>query len=337
MDNTKIPVLVIFAPTATGKTETVGRLFSDNAPSFFSGKGEIINADSMQVYKYLNIGTAKASEDFLSHLKHHCIDVCEPTNQFGLGDFIKLADNCCKDIYSRGKLPIVCGGTAFYIKNFIYGMPITPEANEEQRNEVAEMLKKDGIEKLYQKLKEVDEISASRIHINDEYRILRALEVYIASGKPLSSYQLPNKEREQYQFYTIWLYRDREELYERINQRVFDMFDLGLVEEVRNLLKKGLKETDPGMQAIGYREFFTSGCNPYEMLIDKENEPNFYSSNEYLVWISEIKRQIQRNSRHYAKRQITFFAPLANVDKINADDFDMISQKISKFYSLYLT
>ena len=166
--SSEIPVLVIFAPTATGKTATVGHLFSDNVPSFFSGKAEIINADSMQVYNGLDIGTAKADKEFLSHLPHHLIDVCSPKEQFGSGDFVRLADIACKDIFSRGKIPVVCGGTAFYIKNFIYGLPITPTADEKTRSLLQEKMKNLGAKVLYEELKSVDEISAYRIHINDE-------------------------------------------------------------------------------------------------------------------------------------------------------------------------
>jgi tRNA dimethylallyltransferase len=115
------------------------------------------------------------------------------------------------------------------------------------------------------------------------------------------------------------------------------MFNSGLAFEMRTLLKQGLTQDDPGLQAIGYREFFTSGENPYEMLVEQENNPDFYNSDRYLVWLSEVKRQVQRNTRHYAKRQITFFAPLKDVEKINADDFDLISQKIHDFTSVYLT
>lgn len=333
----EIPVLVIFAPTATGKTATVGHLFSDNVPSFFSGKAEIINADSMQVYKGLDIGTAKASSDFLSHLPHHLIDVCSPKEQFGSGDFVRLADLACKDIFSRGKIPVICGGTAFYIKNFIYGLPITPTADDETRSLLQEKMEKLGAATLYEELKSVDKISASRIHINDEYRILRALEVFYASGKPLSSFELPSKARNGYKFLTIWLYREREELYSRINMRVLEMFDSGLAMEMRNLLMQGITQNDPGLQAIGYREFFTSGENPYQMLVEHEINSDFFNSDRYLVWLSEVKRQVQKNTRHYAKRQITFFAPLKDVEKIDAENFQLISQKIHDFTSVYLT
>ena len=333
----EIPVLIIFAPTATGKTVTVGHLFSDNVPSFFSGKAEIINADSMQVYKGLDIGTAKASSEFLFHLPHHIIDVCSPKDQFGSGDFVRLADLACKEIFSKGKLPVICGGTAFYIKNFIYGLPITPTADEETRKLLQDKIKQVGAKTLYEELKSVDEVSASKIHINDEYRILRALEVYYASGKPLSSFELPSKARTGYKFLTIWLYREREELYSRINKRVLEMFDSGLISEMRALLKQGLTQEHPGLQAIGYKEFFTSGENPYEMLLEHEENSDFTNSDRFLVWVSEIKRQIQRNTRHYAKRQITFFEPLADVFKIDADNFELISQKIKDFTSVYLT
>ncbi|MCR4790892.1 MAG: tRNA (adenosine(37)-N6)-dimethylallyltransferase MiaA [Treponemataceae bacterium] len=343
----KIPLLVIFAPTATGKTEIVGRLFSDNAPSFFAGKAEIISADSMQVYKKLDVGTAKPDSEFLSHLPHHLIDVCEPTDQFGTGEFIAMADQKCSEIYSRGKLPVICGGTSFYIKNFIFGLPVTPEADEKVRQEISDRMIKEGAEKLYAELQSIDPSSAEKIHINDKYRIGRALEVYYSSGKPLSSYSLPSIPREKYDFLTIYLWREKEELYERINQRVLNMFDCGLVDEVESLLlnddsSEKLSQSCPGMSAIGYREFFTSGENPYEMFRMRRMNPQFAQTPRFLVWLAEIKRQIQRNSRHYAKKQITFFQPVldleenpANIHKIPAQDISSIEEKINALLHIY--
>lgn len=341
----KIPVLVIFAPTATGKTEVTGRLFSDNAPSFFAGKAEIISADSMQVYRSLDIGTAKPNSDFMSHLPHHLIDVADASEQFSASQFIDSADKACEKIYSSGKIPVVCGGTAFYIKNFIFGLPVTPESDEKIRRELKERLERDGTSALYKELCSLDSVSAQKIHPNDAYRICRALEVYHSSGKPLSEFEIPSAPREKYDFLTIYLFRSREELYERINFRVLKMFEEGLFDEMKNLIQSGYTQNMPGMSAIGYREFFTAGENPLDMfnLLDENFTTDgvpFFESPRFLVWKTEIKRQIQKDTRHYAKKQITFFQPIinlygnpANVHIVGADDIDTIETLTIDYFS----
>lgn len=309
--NSCIPVLVIFAPTATGKTSLAEKLFAKDADSAFAGKAEVISADSMQVYRGMDIGTAKPDAAFLSRLPHHLIDIYSPHEQYGAGEFVRMADECCRDIYSRGKIPLVMGGTAFYIRNFMYGLPPTPTANETVRQKIDNRMKIEGADVLYNELTQKDPISAARIDIHDEYRIKRALEVYETSGKPLSSYAISEKYRQGYKFLVFSLERDREELYNRINERVIQMFDAGLVQEVQSLIKEGYTANDPGMQAIGYREFF----------IPHNDE-------------SDVVRMIQRDSRRYAKRQVTFFKPLNDVCHIDADDIPEISTKISDFFHL---
>lgn len=313
-----IPVVVIFAPTACGKTASVSRLFSDNTSSPFSNKAEIISADSMQVYKGMNIGTAKPDPSFLSHLPHHLIDIVSPKEQFGTGEFVRLADAAASDIFSRGKFPVVCGGTAFYIRNFLYGLPVTPEADPSIRKQLQERLASEGGEALRRELEKIDPKSASNINQNDDYRVVRALEVYYASGKPLSFYELPSVFRSQYTFFILNLERAREELYERIDKRVDLMFSEGLVDEVKNLLSSGILPSDPGMQAIGYREFFTPGSGFPFNCTDAD--------------MQHIKQRIQRDSRHYAKRQITFFKPIQEAVCVPADSFNSMEDKIGQFF-----
>ena len=312
-----IPVLIIFGPTASGKTSVVERLFSANAQSFYAGKAEIISADSMQVYKGLDIGTAKPDATLLKKLPHHLIDMCLPSEQFGTGEFVRYADEACKNIFSREKLPVVAGGTAFYIKNFMYGLPVTPEADETTRNRIKHEMETLGAEPMLERLKKVDPVTASRLHIHDEYRIKRALEVYEASGKPLSEFELSVKPRKEYSFCAIALERPREELYERINARVCEMMQNGLFTEVKKLVQQGYTESDPGMKAIGYGEFFTTakkqGCSLETVDTDA------------------VMRLIQSNSRRYAKRQITFIKAMKDVEWICADDTDVIEKKLSDF------
>jgi tRNA dimethylallyltransferase len=306
-----IPVLVIFAPTACGKTSLAEKLFALDAFSPLAGKAEIISADSMQVYKGMDIGTAKPDSEFLKKLPHHLINLCTPDVQFGVGQFVPLADKICADIVSRGKLPVVLGGTAFYIRNFVYGLPPTPTASEEIRDIVQKRMETEGPEKLWDELNTLDPESAEKIHINDEYRIKRALEVCLATGKPRSSFAVSSTPRKGFSFLVLALERDRSVLYDRINLRVDQMFEQGLEEEFNNLVKKGYTKEYPGMQAIGYREFFTENT------------------------IEAIKELIKKDSRKYAKRQETFFRPITDCCRYQAEAYEEILEKILRFYSYF--
>lgn len=320
-----IPVLVIFGATATGKTALSEVLFLSDPPEniqnpsicSFCGKAEIISADSMQVYRGMDIGTAKPHPDVLRDLPHHLIDICNPNEQFCAGDFVRLADRACADIHARGKLPVILGGTAFYIRNFLYGLPVTPESDSLVRLTLRKRMDIEGTRVLYRELELVDPVSAARIHINDEYRILRALEVYEASSKPLSSFNISHTIRSGYRVLFISLDRLREDLYQRIDSRVQSMFDTGLENEVQSLREAGFVKEDPGMQAIGYREFFSA--------VDGNLKTD------------EICAQIQHNSRHYAKRQETFIRSLPGVMHFPADDFLSIYRAVSAFYSFVST
>lgn len=269
----------------------------------------------MQVYRGLDIGTAKPDPEFLSHLPHHLIDIRDPNEQFGVGDFVRLADLACADIWARGKFPVVLGGTAFYLRNFIYGLPVTPEANPDVRRHLLDRLASEGAGVLMAELAAVDPESARRIHIHDEYRIVRALEVYIASGRPLSSFRVSESSRPGYRFLVIALERDRQDLRARIDRRVVEMFDEGLPGEFERLIAKGYTSNDPGMQAIGYREFFSAGT-PVEDL-------------------AAVRALIQNDSRKYAKRQETFIHALPCVQYFGAEDFTGIATVMSSFMEDY--
>ena len=313
-----IPVLVITAPTATGKTSLLESLFASDAQSPFAGKAEIISADSMQVYKMLDIGTAKPDSSFCERLPHHLLDVCTPDVQFGAGEFVYAADELCQEIWERGKLPVVCGGTTFYIKNFLYGLPPTPECNAAIRQELASRIKIEGAEVLWNELNALDPDSAKKIHINDEYRIKRALEVCLSTGKKRSDFDVPSVLRDRYRFCIIKLERQREELYRRIDFRVDEMFSQGLVREFERVCASGYKNTDPGLQAIGYREFF---------LVDANNK----DKNDY---IEEVRELIKKDTRHYAKKQQTFFRSLKDGLSFSAEDKIGIERFITDFVTL---
>lgn len=307
----KIPVIIIFAPTATGKTALTINLFGKSSHSFFKDKAEIISADSMQVYKKLNIGTAKPSLEELAELPHHLVDICDITQEFSVADFVSSADLLCNQIYKKGKIPVIAGGTGFYIRNFILGLPITPESDEKIRNMLKTRLLEEGNKKLYEELKQVDLKSAEKIHINDSYRILRSLEVFYTTGKPRSSFELNNKLRDLYDFLILIPERNREDLYTRINTRVDLMFDLGLEKEVKDLINSGATSSMPGMKGIGYREWFCFND------------------------INKIKEEIKRNSRKYAKKQYTYMSgiPESCIIPFNTDEelLSIVSNKIKVF------
>ncbi len=264
----------------------------------------------------MDIGTAKPDFSFLQILPHHLLDLCDPCDQFCAGDFVRLADSACTEIYERGKLPIILGGTAFYIRNFLYGLPETPESDPAIRETLRRRMEREGGAVLYAELTVVDPESARRIHPNDEYRIIRALEVFTASGRTRSSCPIPATTRSGYRFLVISLDRNREELFARIDRRVDEMFASGLTAEFFSLLASGYTASDPGMQAIGYREFFCT-------------EPTGSD-------ISRIRDAICRDSRKYAKRQETFIRAMHNVVHLDADDFVGVYRALSAFYGMPL-
>jgi tRNA dimethylallyltransferase len=316
------PVFVLFGPTASGKTELLSRLFLEKTAGRGTVAAEVVSADSMQVYRGMNIGTAKPSPELRRRLPHHLIDIRNPSEQFNVGDFVRLADLSCADIYSRGKLPVVSGGTGFYLKNFILGLSAAPPSDSAVREALKKELAEKGADALRKELAEKDGESAARIHINDTYRLLRALEVLRLTGVALSSFVPHGAEpaRSRYRFLIVELSRPREELYARIERRCEEMFRTGLAGEVEGLFRNGYTPEDPGMRAIGYREFFV-------------DEP----ASTGRAWrLSEdtdgVKNLVIRNSRRYAKRQITFFASIPNVIEVSPEEaFDRILDLLLAF------
>ena len=305
-----IPVFVLFGPTASGKTNVLLQLFAAGSKI---GNAEIVSADSMQVYRGMDIGTAKPTVEEQALLPHHLIDIRDPGEQFTAGDFVRLADEAISGIARRGALPVVSGGTGFYLKNCITGLPESPPCDAGIRETLKLELKEKGAAALMEELARCDPASARKIHMNDEYRLLRALEVQRHSGRPLSSFNAAHLPRPRYRFLVIGLFRPREELYRRIDERCAAMFSRGLGDEVRRLYEAGYTPRDPGLRAIGYREFFV------------QDEP-FGSSEggEYRLSqdIAGVQSLVAQNSRRYAKRQITFFASLPGAKKIMAGGDD---------------
>ena len=309
-DSAKIPVIVFFAPTATGKTALTLELFGSGSLFDFKNKAEILSCDSQAVYKYFDIGTAKPTPEERAAVPYHLVDFADPAIQFGLGEFMEEADRLCGEIWSRKNVPVLCGGTGFYARNFILGAPTTPESDEKIRVHIKEKLAELGKESLFAELKIVDPLSARKININDEYRICRALEVFYTSGKPLSSYALPDVPRSQYEFLTIILNRAKDDLYRRIDLRVEKMFEEGLAEEIEKLKSMGYTKDTPAMKAIGYSEFFIDGLS-----------------------VDQVKEKIKNDSHHYAKKQYTFMRGIPGAVTVDADDKDRVTMLVGDFIS----
>ena len=277
----KDKAVVVFGPTAVGKTALTEELFSSGF--------EIINADSVQVYKYLDIASAKPEKELMEKIPHHLVDIRFPWEQYTSGDFCNDAESLIKEINERGKIPLITGGTAYYFKELLYGPSTTPVSNPMTREEIQREIDEIGLDKAYEKLYSLDPVAAEKINRNDRYRISRALEVIKDSNRPLSSFSVSDRVRDDIDFVIIGLKRDKSILDERIKQRVDIMFDMGAIEEMKKLLSMGASLSWPGMQGIGYREWFDA-----------------LESGECSV--STIKDMIVRSSIKYAKRQMTFFS-----------------------------
>ena len=289
--------MVLFGPTAVGKTALTEELFS---------KGfEIINADSVQVYRYLDIASAKPEKELVEKIPHHLVDIRFPWEQYNSGDFCKDAERLIKEINERGNIPLITGGTAYYFKQLLYGPSSTPESNPKTREEIQRTIDDIGLDKAYEMLMSLDMEAAKKIDKNDRYRISRALEVIKDTGRPLSSFPVSDTLREDIDFVIIGLKREKKELEERIRKRVDIMFDSGAVREMKALLSMGADLSWPGMQGIGYREWF-----------------NAIESGE--VNISIIKDMIIRSSIKYAKRQMTFFSSFSDTAWFSPNDIEKI-------------
>jgi len=305
-----VPVPVLFGPTASGKTGVLFRLFGPDG--LCSLKAEVVSADSMQVYRGMDVGTAKPSPGERELLPHHLIDIRNPDEQFNAGDFVRLALEAIADIAGRGAVPVVSGGTGFYLKNLVLGLPEAPPSDPAVRGGLKTELREKGAAALMDELAARDPVSAERIHLNDEYRLLRALEVLRLCGRPLSSFGVSGPPEasngaagpgSRFRFIVLGLFRPREELYRRIDERCAAMFSRGLPDEARRLYEAGYTPRDPGLRAIGYREFFVDdGDGGYRLSRDTDG----------------VRELVAGNSRRYAKRQATFFASLPGAKRIAA-------------------
>lgn len=292
------PLLIIVGPTAVGKTSLSIYL----AKQF---QGEIVSGDSMQIYRGMDIGTAKATRSERAEIPHHLIDLFSPAQSFSVEMYQRIARQKIQDIHSRGKLPILVGGTGLYIEAVTFNYQVPPASQDPSlRRTFKEVAQKEGNQVLHQRLAQVDPKSAERIHPNDRKRLIRALEVYELTGKPFSAYR---QKKQPYYDQMLWigLTMPRDQLYERINQRVDQMIEQGFVEEVKTLKNKGYHTNLTSMQAIGYKE----------ILSYLEGECSF----------EEAVGLIKRATRKYAKRQFTWFRKNSDIHW-----FDMTKNEVYK-------
>lgn len=296
MENKKKPLIILTGPTAVGKTETSIALAR-------AVNGEIISADSIQIYRYMDIGSAKITEEEKQGVPHYLIDALNPDEEFNVVVFQKLAYNAIEQIYHNGHIPIITGGTGFYIQSVLYGIDFDEtETDPSYREELEQFASAHGAQKLHEKLMQVDEKAAEAIHPNNVRRVIRALEYHRQTGGKISEHnEEQRKKQSPYQFAYFVLNRDRAALYERINRRVDLMFEQGLIEEVQKILAMGYSRDLVSMQGLGYKEVAASLAGE--------------------CTLEEAKEIIKRETRHFAKRQITWFKREENVDWIRMEDY----------------
>lgn len=296
-ENNGLPKICILAgPTAVGKTDISLAL----ARNLY---GEIVSADSAQVYKYMDIGTAKLKEAEMQGISHYMIDEVEPDEDFSVAEFRDRAEIYIRDINERGKLPIITGGTGLYINSLLDNLDFTESISDEEfRSEMQELAEIRSPAYVHAMLEKVDPASYNKLHPNDLRRVIRALEVHKFTGKPISYFQEESrKQPPRYEFAYITLTMDREKLYGRIEQRVDKMIKEGLVEEVEALLNMGYGRELTSMQALGYKEI----ADYLQGALSKE----------------EAVRILKRDTRHYAKRQLTWFRRDRRIYWVNVDNF----------------
>lgn len=295
-------IIIIAGPTGVGKTA----LSIEVAKKF---NGEIISADSIQIYKGLNIGSAKVTEEEKQGVKHHLIDIVSPFDEFSSGDWVKTTQKEIDEIIKRNNTPIIVGGTGMYVSSLLFEPGVTCGKDEKYREELEKILNEKGSEYLHKMLEEVDPESASQIHVNHQTRIIRALEIFHVSGKKKSEQKTSLVPR--YDYLLIGLTADREVLYERINKRVDKMIESGLISEVESLKNQGLTSEHQAMQGIGYKETF-------EFLTNKTNKEAFVE-------------KLKQVSRNYAKRQLTYFKKVPNIIWKTYDQKNEIFNLIDNF------
>ena len=274
-------ILCVVGPTASGKTAYAIELAKGN-------NGEIVSCDSMQIYTYMNIGTAKATAEERAEVPHHMIDFVDPNRDYSVADFVTDARACIAEILSRGKMPVLCGGTGLYIDSVLKSVEFSPQKRDDKLRDVLwKKAEQDGAESVYEILKELDPIEVDKVHYNNVKRVIRAIEICKTTGMTKTEADKLSIGKPMYNPTIYGLNMPREKLYERIDRRVDIMVEQGLEGEVRQLLNMGIRRDSTAMQAIGYKELvrYIDGLCDFETAIE----------------------DIKRESRRYAKRQLTWF------------------------------
>lgn len=307
----KPPVIILTGPTAVGKTELSLRLAK-------AVGGEIISADSIQVYKKMDIGSAKITSEEMQGIPHYLIDVLDPAEEFNIVRFQSMAKEAMEEIYSHGHIPIITGGTGFYIQGLLYDIHFDDtDTDFSYRKELEKLAEDAGAESLHHMLREADPESADAIHVNNVKRVIRALEFYKQTGKKISEHNEEERKRiSPYRFAYFVLNRPRPELYARIDKRVDLMMEQGLAREVAGLKEEGYAENLVSMQGLGYKELFA------------------WLSGEYSL--EKAVETIKQETRHFAKRQLTWFRRERDVTWINYEDFAYDIDRILTFMIKYL-
>ena len=276
------PIICLVGPTASGKT----RLAVELAKAL---DGEVVSCDSMQLYRHMDVGTAKPTREEMQGVRHHMLDVCEPWEDFSVGRYVPMAEACVQEILSRGKTVIVAGGTGLYADSLILGRTFAPVPSTGKRAQLEALAAAEGGEGLLLRLQKVDPARAERLHPSDVRRIVRALEVYEETGKTITQHDLETRAQPP-RHEALWLgldFPERSRLYARIDRRVEQMLQSGLLDEIRGLLSLGVRADMTAMQAIGYKEYF--------------------AALEGRCSLDEATALVQQRSRNYAKRQLTWF------------------------------
>lgn len=303
---TKKPLLILTGPTAVGKTKLSIELAK-------KVNGEIISADSCQVYRHMDIGSAKITKAEMEDVPHYLIDILEPSEECNVFTFQKLARECIEDIHSRGKVPVIAGGTGFYIQALLYQVDFTEKEDDGVlRRSLEALALEKGAEFLHSMLKEFDPVSAELIHPNNQKRVIRAIEYYRLTGMPISSHNETERNKESaYDSRYFVLTDERSRLYEQIDARVDLMLSKGLVDEVRSLQALGCTEDMQSMHSLGYRQILAclNGAYPLE----------------------EAVYRIKRDTRHFAKRQLTWFNREKDVIWVSKPEFGYDKKKILEF------
>lgn len=301
-------ILALVGPTASGKT-----LISLILAQLL--KGEVVSADSRQVYRYMDIGTAKPSKDDRSRIPHHCIDIRLPSDDFSAGEYGALAQGVIREVLGRGRLPLLVGGSGLYVRAAVDGLFEGPEKDPEVRLQLEERLERRGIEDLMSELRRVDPVTARKIDVTKPRRVVRALEVFLVTGTPLAAHHGLQRPIEDYRTVQVGLLWNREELNRRIDQRVEHMMEQGLYEEVKLLKAKGFDTACNALNTVGYKELF-------DVL---NGEKDFRA----------VQALIKQNTRRYAKRQMTWFKADGRIQWVEVSEAKQASELAQEIVKIF--